>query len=524
MGRKFATFYRIILMATSISAVVVSIISATSCAFVTFDHQYKTSSSSSSGSSTATGGGNGGRRMLMITNELRERVIGGLRRRRVQAGNWDNGDGDGTTTEEEFDPTPWDGTTTQEEFDKFDPIPEDGPSDVEDVMGINMDGFPNTDEETAAINAAALSNAGQQEPEFDALGNELGPGPVVNDPMAETYEAGSEGTTYTPNNGPNSIGGDTMAVTVSEEPSEGSTYNPSNGPNGVGDAMAGTVTSETSGIDAPSNGPNGVGGDAMAGTVTEPSGTTESAPSNGPNGIGGDPMAGQYSGGSSTPQSGSAYGSSSTSSAAPAIVKGDAGLFCQPNYKDLWNNGNVNAFEAEVASESDYNKSEEIARNAVLAAVIVGAFMATILTIECLLGWQMCLEKWFIGFLALVAVVSQGTTFAFFNSQRYCDGDILHEILNQEPCVLAKGGVMSIVALFLYFLTLLLVCKVPQDDPYGLCCKGKNKNGAEQVFQGEDGNSGLLMGSNPNNPKPERPNWISEDSRKEAEEEENEII
>jgi hypothetical protein len=315
-----------------------------------------------------------------------------------------------------------------------------------------------------------------------------------------------------------------MAGTVSEPETSGIGA-PSNGPNGMGgDAMAGTVTSETSGIDAPSNGPNGVGGDAMAGTVTEPSGTAESAPSNGPNGIGGDPMAGQYAGGSSTPQSGSAYGSSSTSSAAPAIVKGDAGLFCQPNYKDLWNNGNVNAFEAEVASESDYNKSEEIARNAVLAAVIVGAFMATILTIECLLGWQMCLEKWFIGFLALVAVVSQGTTFAFFNSQRYCDGDILHEILNQEPCVLAKGGVMSIVALFLYFLTLLLVCKVPQDDPYGLCCKGKNKNGAEQVFQGEDGNSGLLMGSNPNNPKPERPNWISEDSRKEAEEEENEII
>ena len=503
MGRKFATFYRIILMATSISAVVVSIISATSCAFVTFDHQYKTSSSSSGGTAT---GGKGGRRMLMITNELRERVIGGLRSRRVQEDQVD-----------EADPTPWDGNT----------MPEQGPQDNEDVMGINMDGFPNTDEETAAINAAA--NAGQQqEPEFDALGNELSPGPAANDPMAETYEAFSEGTTYVPNNGPNGIGGDTMAGTVSEEPS---TYTPSNGPNGGGDAMAGTVTEpETSGIGAPSNGPNGVGGDAMAGTVAEPSGTAGSAPSNGPNGIGGDPMAGSYSGGSSTPQTsggnayGSAYGSSSTSSASPAIVKGDAGLFCQPNYKDLWNNGNVNAFEAEVASESDYNKSEEIARNAVLAAIIVGAFMATILTIECLLGWQMCLEKWFIGFLALVAVVSQGTTFAFFNSQRYCDGDILHEILNQEPCVLAKGGVMSIVALFLYFLTLLLVCKVPQDDPYGLCCKGKNKNGAEQVFQGEDGNSGLLMGSNPNNPKPERPNWISEDSRKEAEEEENEII
>mmetsp|Transcript_30667 Transcript_30667/g.45091 ORF Transcript_30667/g.45091 Transcript_30667/m.45091 type:complete len:326 (-) Transcript_30667:67-1044(-) len=325
--------------------------------------------------------------------------------------------------------------------------------------------------------------------------------------------------------------------------------------------MAGTVvdpadTSET----APTNGPDSVGGDPMAGTVVDPADTAETAPTNGPNGVGGDPMAGavaagqdedtgdvdfgpgskgdsmagEYSGESSTPQisgggdtyGSSAYGSSSTASAsgASAIVAGDAGLYCDTDpsftYTSLWNGGSIKAFEAEIASESDNNKSEEIARNAVLIATIVGAFMATILTIEFLLGWKMCLEKWFIGLLALVACVSQGATFAFFNSQRYCDGDILHEILNQEPCVLGQGGIMSIVALLLYFFTLLLVCKVPQDEPYGLCCQGRKNNDSEKVFQGEG--DGMLMGSNSNDAKPERPGWISEDNR--SEEEENEII
>jgi len=388
-----------------------------------------------------------------------------------------------------------------------------------------------------------------------------GPNGVGGDAMAGTVVDPADTSEMAPTNGPNGVGGDTMAGTVND-PADTSETAPTNGPNGVGgDTMAGTVidpadTTET----FPTNGPDSVGGDPMAGSVVDPMDTAETAPTNGPNGVGGDPMAGavaagqdedtgdvdfgpgskgdsmagEYSGESSTPQisgggdtyGSSAYGSGSTASAsgASAIVKGDAGLYCDTDpsftYTSLWNGGSIKAFEAEIASESDNNKSEEIARNAVLIATIVGAFMATILTIEFLLGWKMCLEKWFIGLLALVACVSQGATFAFFNSQRYCDGDILHEILNQEPCVLGQGGIMSIVALLLYFFTLLLVCKVPQDEPYGLCCKGRKNNDSEKVFQGEG--DGMLMGSNSNDAKPERPGWISEDNR--SEEEENEII
>jgi hypothetical protein len=480
-------------MTTSISAVVLSIISATSCAFVTFDHQYKASSTAPS-----AGGRNKKKRRMLMLMKWKERVVEGLnlRSRRVQ---------------------------------------DDGSNAALPSSLLDEDGNP-IDEDGIPI-----------DPNFDLL---MEPGVQLteaepSDAMAGTVTAPSDTTAgTTSSNGPNSVAGDTMAGTVTDPSGSTNGTTPSNGPNSVGgDSMAGTVTapSDTSNSTTPSNGPNSVGGDAMAGAVPasgqdEDTGDVDFGP-----GSNGDSMAESFVGGSSTPQisgggggstyGSSAYGSSSMASAsgASAIVKGDAGLFCDTDpsftYTSLWNGGSVKAFEAEIASESDNNRSEEVARNAVLAAAIVGAFMATILTIECLLGWKMCLEKWFVGFLAMVACISQGVTFAFFNSQRYCDGDLLHEILNQQPCVLGKGGAMSIAALLLYFFTILLVWKVPEGDPYGICCKGRKKDDSEKVFQGDgDGNSGLLMGSNPNNSKPERPNWISEDNRNRDEEEENEII
>jgi hypothetical protein len=460
-------------MVTSVSAVVLSIISATSCAFVSFDHQYKASATAE-----------GGRRMLML-QVLKERVVGGLNlRRRAQNGAFGGGENAS--------------------------LPSSGAGDGESsLLDNNGDPF--------------LMEPGIQL-------TEPSPTTAAVDTMAETFTEPTVTTSASaPSNGA-SAGGDAMAETVTE-PSDTMT-SPSNGPNSdVGDSKAETVTEPSDTMASPSNGPNSVGGDSMAETVpADGSGDALGEDLNfGPGGTG-DPMAGTNSGGSSSPQisGGGTYGSSaSASGGASAIVKGDAGLFCDTDpsfsYTSLWNGGSVKAFEAEIASGSDNNKSEEAARNGALAATIVGAFMATILTIECLLGKQMCLEKWFIGIMAIIACVSQGITFAFFNSQRYCDGDILHEILNQEPCVLGKGAIMSVVALLFYFFILLLVCKVPKDDPYGLCCKSKKAGGSDKVFHGADGNSGFLMGSNPSNSKPERPTWISDDKRGE-EEEENKIV
>ena len=593
-------------MTTSVSAVVMSIISATSCAFVTFDHQYKTSS-------TAEGG--------RVLKDLKERVVRGwnLRRRVLNEENdttsplpegyfEENGilyDDNGNPIGSSLSLAP--GIQLNE------PNPFDDEEEEQIIPGGEMNGeIPSVEEEneqvTAANIAAALNGQGNEDfdengyprmddtttpatpavtfdtepngmvgggefnPNLDAngvpVGNDSaalpsnGPNSVGGDAMAETVAAPSDNIDTAPSNGPNSVGGDTMAETVAAA-SETNDTAPSNGPNSVGgDAMAETVAAPSDTTDtAPTNGPNSVGGDAMAETVAAPSDATDTTPSNGPNSVGGDPMAGavptgmdedtedvdfgpgskgdsmagQYTGESSTPQisgggsiyGSSGYGSESTAasvSGASAIVKGDAGLFCDTDpsftYTSLWNGGSVKAFEAEIASESDNNLSEEVSRNAGLLAVVVGALMAIILTIEFLMGRKMCLEKWIVGLLALVATGCQGATFAFFNSQRYCDGDILHEILNQEPCVLGKGGYMSIGSLLLYFFTIILVCKVPQDEPYGVCCRGEKNDYSERVFQGEsESNGDLLMKSNMDDSK-ERP-WVSEDKR---EEEENAII
>lgn len=114
----------------------------------------------------------------------------------------------------------------------------------------------------------------------------------------------------------------------------------------------------------------------------------------------------------------------------------------------------------------------------------------------------------------------------------YCsDGDIIHEILNQEPCVVGQGAEMAIGALVLYFIMMIMCCRLPQDDPYGLCCKKDNSSTTSGgASTSSSGKFGLLGGKSDtsgtdgtSDQKPERPNWLSEDKKKEADEE-NEII
>lgn len=215
-----------------------------------------------------------------------------------------------------------------------------------------------------------------------------------------------------------------------------------------------------------------------------------------------------------------------------AQVSGDAGLFCdgQKSFSvtNLWG-GTIAEFEEEIAEESDKNQSEELARNAVIAAAVFGSFAAVIVLIESVIGWRMWCERWIVGIVSAMACVSQGITFLFFNSERYCDGDIVHEIINQEPCVVGQGGVYSIIALVLYFVMIVMSCRLPQDDPYGLCCKKNDPAKDSTASTGGSGKFGLLgsgskgeetfkgsSGGKDDDPRRERPNWLSEDARKEA--------
>ena len=117
------------------------------------------------------------------------------------------------------------------------------------------------------------------------------------------------------------------------------------------------------------------------------------------------------------------------------------------------------------------------------------------------------------------------------------DGDIVHEILNQEPCVVGQGATFSIVALVLYFLMMVASCRLPQDDPFGLCCKKKD-SGKSSTSSGASASNGSANGSgkfgllggkadtngsddmSASDQKPERPNWLSEEGKKDSEESE----
>eukprot|EP00584_Thalassiosira_punctigera_P002578 CAMPEP_0172547498 /NCGR_PEP_ID=MMETSP1067-20121228/17016_1 /TAXON_ID=265564 ORGANISM="Thalassiosira punctigera, Strain Tpunct2005C2" /NCGR_SAMPLE_ID=MMETSP1067 /ASSEMBLY_ACC=CAM_ASM_000444 /LENGTH=404 /DNA_ID=CAMNT_0013334591 /DNA_START=240 /DNA_END=1452 /DNA_ORIENTATION=+ len=214
----------------------------------------------------------------------------------------------------------------------------------------------------------------------------------------------------------------------------------------------------------------------------------------------------------------------SGASQAAASASGDAGLYCDGEQSflvtNLWGQS-VQELAEELGTMSDQNESEELARGAAVAACTFGLVAAFVLILTTLIGWRMCCERWIIALAALCACVSQGVTFLFFNSERYCDGDIVHEILNQEPCVLGRGGLYSITALLLYALVMAMACRLPQDDPYGLCCKKRstarnNESGSEigspDATQDNTARSGQER---------ERPNWISEDAKGK---EENEII
>lgn len=228
---------------------------------------------------------------------------------------------------------------------------------------------------------------------------------------------------------------------------------------------------------------------------------------------------------------------------ATATASGDAGLFCDGEHNlsvtNLWSGGSIVDLEAKLSDESSGNTSEMVSKNAALVAVIFGTVGTFILFMESLVGWRMCLERWIVGFIALSACVSQGITFMFFNSERYCDGDIIHEILNQEPCVMGQGAIFSVVSIVLYFIIMVMACCLPTADPYGLCCKkaSAKRSAAKQESAntgskflggsetgGEEGNVESGDTETGNDLKPEKPGWLSEEAKVANEKDENELL
>lgn len=126
---------------------------------------------------------------------------------------------------------------------------------------------------------------------------------------------------------------------------------------------------------------------------------------------------------SSGSSSSSASGQTTTSTTAAAQVTGESGLFCDSEtsffVSNLWGESSVSDFESKIATESNDDQSEEIARNAVVAALVIGTITLFVMLLECILGWRVWCDKVLVGLLAFMACVSQGITFLFFDSDRY---------------------------------------------------------------------------------------------------------
>ena len=120
-------------------------------------------------------------------------------------------------------------------------------------------------------------------------------------------------------------------------------------------------------------------------------------------------------------------------------------------------------------------------------------------------------------------------------SLHYSDGNIVHEITNGAPCTIGTGAAMSIAALVLYFVTILMACRVPDGEAYGLrrlCCKKRSsdeRGGAVSTNDVDDvghGGGGSLMGGKASGGgnatfdgrDSDAPHWITK------EQDENEIL
>lgn len=102
---------------------------------------------------------------------------------------------------------------------------------------------------------------------------------------------------------------------------------------------------------------------------------------------------------------------------------------------------------------------------------------------------------------------------------QHSDGDIINEILNQEPCVVGQGGIYSAISVGLYFVTLIMACRLPQSDPYGLFCKAaaerrNEKNERTFVGSSDKGNVNDTELGFAQDENREKPKWMGDEANK----------
>lgn len=113
--------------------------------------------------------------------------------------------------------------------------------------------------------------------------------------------------------------------------------------------------------------------------------------------------------------------------------------------------------------DRSFDKSEEVAKSAAIFAPIAALFAVLVIIMK--LSFASCKGSRGTVVLCLVAaLVSQGITFIFYNSDEFCDGDILNEITHLDPCKPGKGSAFSILALILYFFSMVAFWCLPKSS------------------------------------------------------------
>lgn len=455
MGRIFSTTYRAFMVAFSIAALVLSFMSATSCSFLSFDHQYGSQNRWLQDGTLASLG------------EETDTLISQMNDEEANAAD---------PEDEELVPV---SVTEEDMAAKYDP----------DLDGLEE--YPETDPDYSGMTETVPTQE---------AGEMFGEGP--DEAMEETIAP--EGG-YTPPPEENSVTGGPLTDGLDPLSGMGDSVDV---PDSITDAIAEGALAfapKESGSTVPPPSPS----DILVPVPKPPtgsSGTSAKEP---------------------TPSFGADWADSISTATAPTepalVVSGDAGLFCNGetsfDIRSVWGGSvdkTIEDLETEIDTESSDNQSEEIARNAVLASAVFGTLITFIAILESTIGWRMCFERLIIGIIAMCALICQSVTFLFFNSQRYCDGDIVHEILNQEPCVIGRGGVYSAVSIALYAVIMIMACRLPKDDPYGICCnkKGSSTGGSSPLTQDDEGTSNGRS-------------WVSKERKGASEEEhegDNEII
>lgn len=357
MRRLFSTFYRILLTAASISAVVLSILAATSCDFLDFVHPYEA-----------------GGRSLSVLRYLQESDVAG-------------GDTDAlpesvvTTT-----PTTVGLVNTDYLAQLADSISQAG--NLTDGTDVGAD---DASSQAAGVIAAAVNSTVEEVA--------TPPGDVgasgASDESAAAGDSGSSEGSGAPTGSENVPAGDDEEASANKATASEETVIAAQ----PGDSGTGTE-SDANTTDALTQAAPGIGDiDEDTGMSNKTDIITDDFVANIP---------------------ANAYGKN-TSDIPSVAVSGSAGLFCSANDVSIFNIWKGTFLDSELAidEESEHDESEDIARNGAVVSITFGVLVAFILVVETIFGWKMCCEKWIVGFLSLFACVSQGVTFLFFNSERY---------------------------------------------------------------------------------------------------------